>query len=1276
MINRIYYINFFTTIILYCCLSVVSYAQPQLNTTAQQGLLPDKSLTQYILTNWTTAEGLPSNTTNYIIQDDIGFIWVTGYDGLVKFDGANFQTYTNSTNPEFNTNSFTAIEVESDESGKESEIWIGSEGNGLVHYKNRQIESLFDTLSVRIEAIFIEKSRNNKPKRIWLGTRGKGIFFVENEKLIKWQGITNATGAVTDYKNTTVKKIAGDQQGNIYFAITGVGLVHFDGQKVKEFTQKEGLPTNNVTEILYEENYKNPKLYIGTTEGIAIIENNQVQTLEVASQDYINSIYIDNFSSMWIGTNNGLIRVTQDEKIERLNEENGLPHNIVRKVIQDKEKNIWLTCYKGGIVQLKQGKFTNYTTEDGFTNNSINVLEVFDENTILVGADFPQLNLIHKGNAMAFKYLIKNLKARIKAIQKAYDGSVWIGSDNGVVQLQKFDPLAKIPYTKEVFYNEKNGLSSNIIRTIFEDTNHNIWIGTRTGGITIISPSGEISYHNTETGFPSNFIMSINQDKDGIIWVGTNNAGIIKLKEKKQIEHLLAEQGLVSELIFSTYIDEENTVWATSTQGISKIKNGKVTNFTAKNGLPFSSVFDILEDKSGNFWCTTSQGIFVIAKKDFEKITKGEIDKLPFELFNKSDGMKENQCSGAAFSLKTSDEHFWFPTVGGVASIDPSSIPMNQIPPNIVINKMTVDGKSIVNNKELIILPAGTQRIIFDYSGLSFVRPSDVKFRYKMEGVDKDWISAEEERKATYTSLPPKKYTFKVEAYNEEGLKSEEVASLKFEIKPLLYQTITFKIAVFVLFLLILYFVYRWRVQRIEKRNQKLEKTVEQRTAEINQQKEEIQVQHERLESSYKNIDLVSKIGQQVTAELDIEIIIQTIYTQVTNLMPTDGFGIGIYNEFNNTLEFKYYIEKGELQPSSSDSLEDNTLLSVKSFNEKEDIWINDMESKYKHYKEIKEIRQDDLTSSLIYVPLFLNSKPAGVLTVQSFEKNAYTPESVSVLRALASYITIALSNAKSFSTIQKKNQEITDSIRYAQTIQHAVLPAKEKLDEILGANFLIYMPKDVVSGDFYWLSHTPRGIYLVVSDCTGHGVPGAFMAMIGISVFNELINLQKIEEPVDILEKLDQEIQIALQQQQAKNSDGMDLVLCRIENLQNNGKTKVTFAGAKNSLFYTKNDKIKRLKGSRRSIGGRRSKSNKRLFTQTSLELEKGEILYLTTDGYIDQNAPNEQRIGTQAFMERLESVQHLPLSEQKEVLLETLKDFQKNAPQRDDIAIIGVKI
>ena len=1276
MIKKLPFVNFFIYLVLYLGMCSTSYAQPNLTTTAQKGLLPNKSLTQYILTNWTTADGLPSNSTNNIIQDNIGFIWVTGYDGLSRFDGANFHTYTNTTNPEFNTNSFTALEVEVDESGKESEVWIGSEGNGLVHYKNNQIESLFDTLSVRIETIFIEKSRNNQPKRIWLGTRGKGIYIVENEKLIHWEGATNTTGNLINYQNTTVKKITGDQKGNIYFAITGVGLVHFNGKKITEFTPKEGLPTTNVTEILYVEKNKKIKVYIGTTEGMAILENNKIKQFDLGSQEYINSIYIDNFNSIWLGTNSGVIRNTQDGKVERLNDQNGFPHGMVRKIIQDKEKNIWMTSYKGGIVQLKQGKFTNYTTADGLVNNSINLLEVFDENTILVGSDAPQLNFIHKGSVRTFDQPITSSIDRIRSILKAHDGSVWLGSNEGLIQLQNFNPLSKPAYTKEVFYDEKNGLSSNIVRVIFEDTNHNIWVGTRTGGITVISPSGTISYHNIKTGFPSNFIMSIQQDKNGIIWVGTNNAGIVKFKEQKQIEHISTKQGLVSELVFSTHFDNENTAWATTNQGISQIKNGKITNFTARNGLPFSSVFDILEDKDGNFWCTTGQGIFVIAKKDLKDNLNENSEKIPFELFNKSDGMKENQCSGATFSLKTADGHFWFPTMGGIVSIDPSSIPANQIQPNIVINKIIADGKSIFTNDELIVLPAGTQRIIFEYSGLSFVRPSDVKFRYKLEGIDTDWISAEEERKATYTSLPPKKYIFKVEAYNEEGLKSKEVATIEFEIKPLLYQTAAFRVAILLLFFLIVFLIYRWRISRIQKQNQKLELTVEQRTAEINQQKEEIQVQHERLESSYKNIDLVSKIGQQVTAELNTKTIVEIVYGQVKKIMPTDGFGIGMYDQLHNALDFKYYIERNKMQPSSSDSLDDATLLSVQCFKKQEEVWINDMQKNYEHYDTLKEIIQDGITHSVIYVPLFLNNEIIGVLTVQSFNRNAYNPESVSILRALSSYITIAISNATSFSTIQQKNQEITDSIRYAQTIQQAVLPAKEKITSLFDENLLVYLPKDVVSGDFYWLSHTSRGTYIVVSDCTGHGVPGAFMAMIGISLFNELINIENIEEPADILEKLDREIQLALQQQQAKNSDGMDLVLCRIENTQNNEVKKITFAGAKNSLFYSKNGTIERIKGSKRSIGGRRSQNNKIAFEQTVLELEKGEVLYLASDGYIDQNGSNKQRLGTLSFMERLESIKNYPLEKQQEILLERLQDYQKETPQRDDITILGVKI
>ena len=170
-------------------------------------------------------------------------------------------------------------------------------------------------------------------------------------------------------------------------------------------------------------------------------------------------------------------------------------------------------------------------------------------------------------------------------------------------------------------------------------------------------------------------------------------------------------------------------------------------------------------------------------------------------------------------------------------------------------------------------------------------------------------------------------------------------------------------------------------------------------------------------------------------------------------------------------------------------------------------------------------------------------------------------------MRSLASYTTIALDNTKAYELIEQKNNKITDSIRYAKTIQEAILPTQEHLSNLLGNFFLVFMPKDIVSGDFYWIDKKDEYIFLAVADCTGHGVPGAFMSLVGNNMLNEIVREEQEYEPERILKRLNERIRLALRQEEDANRDGMDIGICRFKQLPN-GKTEMAFAGAKRPLY------------------------------------------------------------------------------------------------------------
>ncbi len=263
---------------------------------------------------------------------------------------------------------------------------------------------------------------------------------------------------------------------------------------------------------------------------------------------------------------------------------------------------------------------------------------------------------------------------------------------------------------------------------------------------------------------------------------------------------------------------------------------------------------------------------------------------------------------------------------------------------------------------------------------------------------------------------------------------------------------------------------------------------------------------------------------------------------------------------------------------------------------------------------------------------------------------------------------------------LEKQNKEIKASIRYAKTIQQAILPGFNEIEKYFEP-FIIYLPKDIVSGDFYWIlaqeTKNTTTVYFSVVDCTGHGVPGAFMSMIGSRLLDEIVNEKKINSPAEILGLLNKMIRTALRQEETDNNDGMDMALCKLETLPNN-KHKLTFAGAKRPLYIIKNKENKLInhRGDRKSIGGYSLSKREITFTNYDIELEKGDMIYLFSDGIIDQNSPERKKFGRVRLEEAFVDCAKLEPVEQKEIIEQRLKDYMQNEEQRDDITLVGIKI
>jgi phosphoserine phosphatase RsbU/P len=258
---------------------------------------------------------------------------------------------------------------------------------------------------------------------------------------------------------------------------------------------------------------------------------------------------------------------------------------------------------------------------------------------------------------------------------------------------------------------------------------------------------------------------------------------------------------------------------------------------------------------------------------------------------------------------------------------------------------------------------------------------------------------------------------------------------------------------------------------------------------------------------------------------------------------------------------------------------------------------------------------------------------------------------------------------------LKSQNAQIGHSIKSALTIQKAILPRPDKMNEFLGEHFVIYKPKDVVSGDFYWIGKENQASILAVADCTGHGVPGAFMSLIGVSLLNKLVHEWGLTNPAMILHFLHQEVKSILKQEKMYNNYGMDLGIMAIYDTEHRQR-KIVYAGAKRSLYYAKaqSSQLETLVGTRKSIGG--IQIEERRFTNHTITVNRGGMIYLGTDGFEDQNNEKRRKFGTNRLTTLFQQICNAPIEQQKTILEVQLAKHMEHTEQRDDILMLGVRL
>jgi len=1239
--------------LLLCCFPLLilaygAFAQERQDMLYVPGVGGQASLTQYTQNQWTTEDGLPANTMRSMAKAGDGFLWLGTYSGLARFDGSDFLVFSPRNSDLLHSTSMRWMATAPD-----GEVWVACDKSGVLGAKGNTIRQIVapETVKARVLSFAFQQDKT------WIGTRGNGIFIYENGKVhkLEHERLQKAKVQALDFSP--------DQE---LWVGTNKGLFVFSesGELLREFPEVKDVLSVAITES---------HVFVGTSYALFYKEKS-ASTFQPYFQKlrraFTNLQALPN-GNLLVASSAGLYRIFKGEEYksyEIISESNGLQADNLQVALQDEQGVIWCASYRSGLVQLRQGKFTNFTQRTGLPQKTINSICAFDKDAFILTTDNADIMKLQNGK-MEQLPLNRGLEnPYVKQVFTDSKGNLWVCTYSGII---KYDGVNK------KHYRIKDGLADEQIRCGAELQDGRLVFGTKREGLLILNPDTEkftqIST-NTAQKIDTEYIMTLSIGEDGSLLAATYDAGLVVFSpDLKEIKHLNTSNGLPANFVFSGFKTKEGEYWVATNAGIARfLTSGSVQVFTEKHGLPSASVFDLQRDKNNRLWVSCSQGVFYFELPGVNE----EVEKLNCQLLNKEDGMEEAECTSVVKMFLDKNDFLWIPTLGGAAAINTKRHKKSLTPPVVSINSTLLEGQTLQPNADgQVILPPSPGRVQINFTTPVYVNSSGIRYYYKLSPLEKEWSYLPRGQSLTYTNLPHGKLTLEVFAENIEGKKSSTPLKLQLVVLPEIYERVWFWPTLITLLLIFFYGIYTWRVRIIKKQKLQLETIVAERTAELAEERDRVNYQREKLQRAYEKIEKVSEIGQAVVGSLEIEAVVKTVYTGLKTLMEAEFFAVAIYRPQMNSFEYFFISDEDEVRRVFKEKEAGNA--DATTFTNSEAIVVFNGETSESTPRPLNLHNwRGQAASSAMFVPLTLGSKPLGVLTVQSPEKEIYKLRHFNTFQALASYVSVALDNAKAYRLVRESNLEIKASIRYAETIQQAVLPSDEDLSKHFQEHFILFRPKDIVSGDFYWLNETPEGLHLAVVDCTGHGVPGAFMALIAMTYLNEIVNNNKLYSPASILEALNAKIRKALRQDEGRNTDGMDVGLMYLEKESMAEKTALRFAGAKRPAYLQRNNasELETLSGTRRAIGGMLRKKAKP-FSEEEVKVGAGDVLYLFSDGYIDQNGPEKSKIGTLYFKNIL-STSGKSLSEKYFALVSELDEAMADYPQRDDITVVGIKI
>lgn len=748
----------------------------------EDNLLPHRRL-------WKMSDKLPAGSVLAIASTADGYLWFGTQKGLLRFDGMNYRLFDDGNTPELKNNIVQALLPTAN-----GELWIGTAGGGAVRLKGGKFTGFSSENGLADD--FVQAFCETPNGTIFIAT-GKGLNrFDQNQ---------NALETIEELRGKTVNSLALDVDGNLWIGTYGDGLYRLADNQTMNFTAKDGLIGDYVWSLGID---ARRHLWIGTRDGISRFDGTRFENFTELASGYKQSVYAilpQTGGEILFGTETAGIVRFDGAKWSADTEDNGLPSNGVYALATDREENVWAGTL-GGAARLARHAFTMLTAAENLRGSITSAVYQDRRGNLWIGTD-KGLNLYRSGKFVTSAEEKIVGQRPVYAIVEDASGRLLIGTKGG--GLFVFDN------GRTLNFNEKTGLAGDIVFSVLPARTGKIWIGTYGGGLCELV-GDKINCLREKDGLLSDFVSFLMEDRDANLWI-VGKQGISRLADGAFTNFPNSQNGLPNAEVYAVYQTSDGSIWAgTDGGGLCLFQNGEWRGLPHRrdNGVA-NSIFNLLEDEQGFVWLAGSQGISRVGLAELKQAAAdGDAGKLNALSFDAGDGLETANFVGGAQSTARRDQNgrLWFGTIRGAATVNPAQLKINKTAPPVKIENLKINDTDVGFDENLTLAP-NAARLSLEYAALSFAAPEKVRFRYKLEGFDRDWIEAGAERAARYTNLPPGDYTFRVSAA-QNGVWNETGASVKFKKQPFFYQTWWFYALSAAAIIIAGIGFYQWRARR------------------------------------------------------------------------------------------------------------------------------------------------------------------------------------------------------------------------------------------------------------------------------------------------------------------------------------------------------------------------------------------------------------------------------------------------------------------------------